>query len=189
MSRIICAEGDCQQLSTISLFLPPPPHPSPTQTATTAATTAARCRRPSVYMISATQAFDRIDQIAADADVRWIEGTPSSRRLPTIPNIGSAMVLRSKGAEKRQRRGEGSGIHLILWRQHIISMLIQIGASVEDIGGYRDSRLEIIRGVVQNLGTTLTPIQSENRTYGRWSDPTDRQMPTTTVEDVQELAT
>ncbi|KAK7039999.1 hypothetical protein R3P38DRAFT_3350033 [Favolaschia claudopus] len=108
MSRIICAEGDCQQLSTISLFLPPPPHPSPTQTATTAATTAARCRRPSVYMISATQAFDRIDQIAADADVRWIEGTPSSRRLPTIPNIGSAMVLRSKGAEKRQRRGEGS---------------------------------------------------------------------------------
>ncbi|KAK6984101.1 hypothetical protein R3P38DRAFT_2807289 [Favolaschia claudopus] len=128
MSRIICAEGDCQQLSTVFLFLPPPPHPSPTQTATTAATTAARCRRPSVYMISATQAFDRIDQIAADADVRWIEGTPSSRRLPMISNIGSAMVLRGNGAEKGQ-------IHSILWRQHIISMLIQIGASVEDIGG------------------------------------------------------
>ncbi|KAK6980575.1 hypothetical protein R3P38DRAFT_2809061 [Favolaschia claudopus] len=65
-------------------------------------------RRP-VYIISATQAFDRTDQIVARADA-------------------DAMVLRRKGAEK----GE---IHLILWRLHIGSVLIQIGPSIEDICG------------------------------------------------------
>ncbi|KAK7059380.1 hypothetical protein R3P38DRAFT_2758830 [Favolaschia claudopus] len=111
---LISAEGDCQP-------------PSPTQTATTAVTTAAKSVDP---CISSAQPKPSTGQtkLSPTPTVRWIEGTPSSRRLPTIPNIGSAMVLRRKGAEK----GE---IHLILWRLHIGSVLIQIGSSIEDICG------------------------------------------------------
>ncbi|KAK7014659.1 hypothetical protein R3P38DRAFT_2787489 [Favolaschia claudopus] len=86
-------------------------------------------RRP-VYTVSSAQPKPSTGQtkLSPTPTVRWIEGTPSSRRLPTIPNICSAMALRRKGAEK----GE---IHLILWRLHIGSVLIQIGSSIEDICG------------------------------------------------------
>ncbi|KAK7025902.1 hypothetical protein R3P38DRAFT_2778677 [Favolaschia claudopus] len=63
----------------------------------------------------------------ADSDHSSDNGgeVPSTVRVsPESRRLGSVMVLRDKGQ-----------IYLILWRLHIVSMVIQIGASVEDIGG------------------------------------------------------